>query len=330
MSENFQKNLKRVLLTAVVLSFVLSLFSRWIFEGDWPFIPFPILAGLFIAFVQEEKNAKNFIINSIIGSLVFGILASLFIFLQFYITLYFSQYPMPFSNLWEDSGRLIITTSAIVLSFLGALAGIVLKGFYKLYKNKLDKVIIILGPLLMCFFSLLVAKVKYGGTLMSIYYGWPYPLLIHQIKDVIDGFLVNKWILSLGSLYHYFIFDYLFYLIIFVFVFSLVRIINYKKKILNSTFVLFGFLILGIISFTSYLPLRQNYISNEIIAAGYCEINSDCIAMDASCPFGCYAVVNKDQAIRIDSLIKSFPSSCVYGCIEKEAAKCIEKKCSFE
>lgn len=206
----------------------------------------------------------------------------------------------------------------------------ILNNFCLFYKNKLDKMVIILGPLIFCFFSLLVAKVKYGGTLMSIYYGWPYSFLIHQIKDVIDGFLVNKWILSLGSLYHYFIFDYLFYLIIFVFVHSVIKIINLKKKIVNSTFVLFGVLILGIILFTSYLPLRQNYIFNEIIKAGYCEIDSDCITMDASCPFGCYAVVNKEQAIKIDSLIKSFPSNCVYGCVEKEAAKCIEGKCNFD
>lgn len=330
MSLTFRENFKKVLSVIFFLSFIFVLISVFIFEGEWPFISFSIVAGMFIAFVQDRKRAKNFILNSLIGSFVFGILASFLMFFRVYVSEFFSEYPMPFSNLWEDSGRLMLTTSMIVLSFLGSLAGVVFKGLYSLYGRRLDAIIIVVGPIILSFFSLFVAKVKIGGTLMSIYYGWPYPLLIHQVRDVIDGFLVDKWIISLGSLYHYLIFDYLLFFIIFIFVFIFIKVINQKKLILNSTYVLFGILVFGIISFNSYLPLRQNYIFKEIVKGGYCEIDSDCIGMDGSCPFGCFVSVNKKEEKRIDSLIKSFPCNCVYGCTERQAVRCINKKCSFD
>jgi len=190
------------------------------------------------------------------------------------------------------------------------------------YWFKEELYFLILAHAFVCFMGGLIGIVLKG--LYSLY-----GKKLDQIKDVIDGFLVDRWIVSLGSMYHYFILNYLLYLLIFISAFSVVKIVNQKKKILNLTFVLFGILIFGMISFNSYLPFRQAYIFNEIIDANYCEQDSDCELMEGSCPFGCYAVVNKKEAQRISGLIKSFPSNCVYGCIEIESARCVNKRCDF-
>jgi len=61
---------------------------------------------------------------------------------------------------------------------------------------------------------------------MSILHGWPYPLLNHQIKDVVDNIPINEWIVNLGSLYHYLLFNYLFYLIMTVILYSFIKLLN--------------------------------------------------------------------------------------------------------
>ena len=323
------KNFKRVITVSAVSAIFTTIMSYWIFSGDWPFFPYVLLGGFFIVIIQKENKTKDFVLNLFIGSLFYSVLTSVLIFLRMYIFYFSDEYSLSFSDYWFKEELYFLILAHAFVCFMGGLIGIVLKGLYSLYGKKLDKILMFGGPLLMVFFSLFVAEVKIGRTLMSIVYGWPYPFLIHQIKDVIDGFLVDRWIVSLGSMYHYFILNYLLYLLIFISAFSVVKIVNQKKKILNLTFVLFGILIFGMISFNSYLPFRQAYIFNEIIDANYCEQDSDCELMEGSCPFGCYAVVNKKEAQRISGLIKSFPSNCVYGCIEIESARCVNKRCDF-
>ncbi len=123
--------------------------------------------------------------------------------------------PLPFKELW-DKDYIIIGAVIMIVSFVGGLVGIVLKGFYILYKDKLNKIIILIGPLLALFSSLAVCKIKLGGTIMSSLHGWPYPFWIHQIKDIVDGFFIDKWIFLPGSLYHYVILNYILYLVVFI------------------------------------------------------------------------------------------------------------------
>jgi len=61
---------------------------------------------------------------------------------------------------------------------------------------------------------------------MSTLHGWPYPLLNHQIKDVVDNIPINEWIINFGSLYHYFLFNYLFYLVVTIILYSFIKLLN--------------------------------------------------------------------------------------------------------
>jgi len=323
------KKYKAVILVSIISALVCAVASFWVGEGDWPFLPYVLLAGGFMVWIQKEDATHKFLGRLLIGSLLFGFLTMTLIFLRmFVLSQLVYDSPLPFSVLWNKDILMVATVFSLV-GFLGGLLGIVLKGFYSLYKTKLDKVLIFIGPLLVVFSSLAIIKVKIGGTIMSSLHGWPYPFWIHQIKDVVDGFQIDKWIFSPGSLYHYVIFNYLLYLIIFFLAYYLIKFVNKKLKIkkINTTIFLFGLLTLMIVGFISFLAVKQSYISHQIASAGYCETNSDCVIISNKCPFSCAVVTNKSNANRITNLINSFPATCELKCFGREKAVCLENKC---
>jgi len=322
--------MKKVIILSALFSFLMMLFSRFLFQGDWPFGVHIFLVGVFISFTLTDKSSRDYLLKLLIASFVFSFLTVLFISFQTYFRLLFTAYPMPFYQLISDSSLSDLAFSFLVLSFLGGLTGIIFKGTYSFYGKRLDRVMLFGGPLLLVALSFFVTLQKIGGTQQSFVYGWPYPLLEHKVRDVIDGTLIDKWQVMLGSLGHYFVFDYLFYLLILSAIYYATKIFNKKKKIINPTFVLFGVLVVGLISFSLYLPLRQNYIFKEIDRANYCEKNSDCSLLPSSCPFGCFVAVNKAEVKRIDSLINSYQSNCIYSCIKAKGTKCIDKRCDIE
>ena len=72
---------------------------------------------------------------------------------------------------------------------------------------------------------------------------------------------------------------------------------------------------------------REANIKSEIEKAKYCEINEDCVKVDAWCPFGCSVYVNKAEADRIQELIDSFKSNCQYRCQASIGVECKNNKC---
>ncbi|MFH1890049.1 MAG: hypothetical protein ABIJ91_00540 [Candidatus Kuenenbacteria bacterium] len=323
------KKFKPVILISIISAIVCSAVSFWVGGVDWPFLPYLLLAGCFIILIQKETVAYKFLDKLLVGSLLFGFLTMTLVFLRMFAMSHLVyDSPLPFS-FWWDGDMFIMAAVFVFVSFLGGLLGIVLKGFHTLYKNKLDKVIVFTGPLLVLFSTLSIYKIKIGGTIMSSLHGWPYPFMIHQIKDVLDNFAIDKWIFSPGSLYHYIIFNYLLYLLIFILAYYLIKFINTKlaTKKINSTVFLFGLFVLLIIVFTSFLPAKKSYISHQISGSGYCEENSDCVIIRNKCPFSCAVVVNKNNANRITDLINSFPSTCELNCFGREKAACLENKC---
>ncbi|MDD5032256.1 MAG: hypothetical protein PHR36_04430 [Patescibacteria group bacterium] len=323
------RRFKKTILTSIICALVFLIVSSWIFEYEWSILPYLVLAGFFLVLVQSEEKSYKFLGKLAIGSIVFGFLAAILIFLRMYaMSRWVYDAPLPFHELW-DRDRFIMAAVFSFVSFLGGLLGIVLKGIYALYKNKLDKVIIFIGPLVVLFSSLAVYKIKIGGTIMSARHGWPYPFWIHQIKDVLDDFPIDKWIFSPGSFYHYVIFDYFLYLIIFVLVYFLIKFINQKlgMKKINATLFLFGLLVVIVLIFTSFLSVKKSYVSREIHKAGDCEINADCVIIANRSPFSCAIVVNKISADRILKLVNSFPSKGELQCSGREEAVCLEKKC---
>lgn len=292
-------------------------------------MPYLFLAGCFLVWTQAENKSYKFLGKLAIGSIIFSFLSVFLIFLRMYVmSRWVYDAPLPFSELWDEE-RFAMAAVFSLSSFLGGMVGIVLKGFYELYRNKLDVVIIFVGPLLALLASLSILKIKFGGTIMSGFYGWPYSFLIHQIKDVVDGFSIDTWIFSPGSLYHYVIFDYFLYLIIFISVYCLIRFINKNLKIIkiNSTIFLFGVLAVMILALVSFLSVKESYISYLIFRAGNCETDNDCVVVANRAPFSCAIVANKNNLEKILNLVNSFPSTGKLECSGREKAVCLENKC---
>jgi len=78
------KNFKKTILTSIVCAFVFLIVSSWIFEGGWSILPYLVLAGCFMVWIQAETVTYKFLDKLLIGSLLFGFLAMILIFLRMY------------------------------------------------------------------------------------------------------------------------------------------------------------------------------------------------------------------------------------------------------
>lgn len=323
------KKLRPVILISIVSAIIFSLVSFWVSEFEYSFLGYLILAGFFIVWVQKETAVSKFLIKLIVGSLLFGFLTLFLIFLRIYALSHLVyDAPLPFRELW-DKDFLMMALVFTVVSFLGGLVGIVLKGLHVLYGEKLDKAIIFVGPIAAVFSSLAIYKIKIGGTIMSSLHGWPYYFWVYQIKDVLDGFSIDRWIFSPGSLYHYLVFNYLLYFVIFIPVYFLIVFANKRLKTrkINTTFVLFGVLAVMILALTSFLSVKKSYISYQISWAKECVRSSDCEIIANRSPFSCAVVVNKGNTDRILGLLDSFPSTGELQCSGNEKAVCLDGRC---
>lgn len=316
-----------VILSSIISSVLLSLVSFFVPHMDWMFIPYLALAGCFMVWAQKENKSYKFLIKLLVGSLVLGFLVMFLIFVKMYVFSHAYHVPLLFKELW-DKDTLVLSLVYVFLSFLGGLLGIFLKGIYFLYKQKLNWWIVFIGSSLTTIASLAVFKVKIGGTIMSGYFGLPYSYFTYQIKDVVDGFKIDKWFFSPGTLYHYLILNYLIYLVVFVAVYYIIKFINKKfNKKINSVLVLFGLLIFIIVAFISFLPVKKSYIDYQIAGANYCEKDKDCVFAGTKCPFGCGITVNSGETERITNLVYSFPSICDYDCNQIIKTACLQGRC---
>lgn len=323
------KKFKPVILTAILIALVLSVISFWVPQFEYAFFGYLILAGCFFVWIQKENRTGKFLGKLLIGAVSCGLLMWLLIFFRMYaLSRLVYDVPLPFRELW-DMANVMMGVIFMIVGFIGGLIGIVFKGFYDLYKEKLDKMIILIGPLVVLFSSLAVYKIKTSGTVMSSLHGWPYPFWIYQIKDIIDGFAIDKWIFSPGSICHCIVFNYLFFLAIFILVYFLINFLNRKisTRKINTTLFLFGVLVLIVLIFTTALPFKKSYIQKQIDWGGECSREADCVIVANRSPFSCAVVANKENADRILNLINTYPSTGELACSGNEKATCIQNKC---
>ena len=69
----YMKKFKPVILISIISAIIFSVVSFWVSEVDWPFLPYLILAGCFVVWVQPEKATHKFLSKLLVGSLLFGI-----------------------------------------------------------------------------------------------------------------------------------------------------------------------------------------------------------------------------------------------------------------
>lgn len=130
----YLKKLKAVILAAIIAAIFCSVAGFWIFEMDYKFLPFPLLAGFAIVFVQKEKTSYKFLDKLLIGALLFGFSTLLLIYARMYlISNFIYNTDFPFWPLYNLKEYLIFSLVFSFVSFLGGLAGIVIKGFFSIF-----------------------------------------------------------------------------------------------------------------------------------------------------------------------------------------------------
>lgn len=326
---SFWKKFALITVVSVVLSGIFFALTTWIPEFSEVFFSLFGLAGCGFVFLQKENVSYKYLAGLVIGSIIVGFLTMTFLYLK--LLLGPGSFLGPSPDIAFIIQSLQIAAVLSVLSFFGGLVGIVLKGVYSLYGNKLDHVIVAIGPFIALIASLTVYRVKIGGTIASSYYGWPYPFVTHQIKDVIDRQFIDKWMFSPGSLFHYVIFDYALYLGAFLLMYCFVDIFNknFKKFKINRTIVLFGVLVLMIGSMLAYAPVRRMDAVRQISEAKSCTQDPDCTIVNHVSSLYCSASVNKINEKRISTLLSSFPEDPKVSCSTHMRAVCFEGTCGL-
>ncbi|MBU4512819.1 hypothetical protein KKD19_06320 [Patescibacteria group bacterium] len=129
--------MKKVILVSIVFTIISVIAGYFMFEGNWPFLPFPLVAGLFMTLVQKEKVSYKFLDKLVLGSLIFGFLTMFFIICRMYfIASLFYGAEYPFLHYFNYTDFLTLSLVFAFISFMGGLVGIVFKGFYVLYFKK--------------------------------------------------------------------------------------------------------------------------------------------------------------------------------------------------
>jgi hypothetical protein len=66
----------------------------------------------------------------------------------------------------------------------------------------------------------------------------------------------------------------------------------------------------------------------KIAASQACSVDSDCVDIGSTCPFGCHVSVNRGEAGRIQALIAGYSTDCTYySCGSIDRIACISGKC---
>ena len=73
-------------------------------------------------------------------------------------------------------------------------------------------------------------------------------------------------------------------------------------------------------------------VRSKIASANYCTEPTDCVNVGSHCPFGCYVLVNADEADSVLSAINEYfdahpGEQCMYDCVAVAGYDCVSGKC---
>lgn len=134
MKTSYLKKFLPVIVVVIIASIVAAVIGYWVFEGGWSFLPVLILAGVAMVLVQKENKSYKFINKLIIGSLLFGFLAMFLVCLRMYLIIHPANPTMPL--IFNKKDYLTLSLVFSFVSFLGGLAGIVIKGLYSIINKR--------------------------------------------------------------------------------------------------------------------------------------------------------------------------------------------------
>jgi hypothetical protein len=131
------KKYKKIILAVLAAALISSFAGTWLFVFGWAFLILPVLAGAVIISIQPENRVIKFIDKLLIGSVLYGFLALLFIYSEMYLISNFIYHSgFPFWPLYNPREYLYGSLVFAFISFLGGLTGIVVRGFYFIIRER--------------------------------------------------------------------------------------------------------------------------------------------------------------------------------------------------
>lgn len=131
------KQYLEIIKVALISSLIAANISFWLFYGDWTFLPVPLITGFLLAVIQNEDRVYKFLGKLTAGSIFFGFLSALFMHTEMYlISNIVYKSGLPFWPLYNPGEYLMFSLVFSFICFMGGLAGIVIKGFFVISRNK--------------------------------------------------------------------------------------------------------------------------------------------------------------------------------------------------
>lgn len=123
-------NRRNVAIASFIAAVISAVAGIWVLEIDRQFLPFPVLAGMALVFVQKERTSRRFIGKLFFGSLFYGFLTWLLV----YARMHFMFAEFPFWPIYNPNEYIIFSLVLSFVCFLGGLFGVVVKGSYYLLR----------------------------------------------------------------------------------------------------------------------------------------------------------------------------------------------------
>jgi hypothetical protein len=305
-------------LVATVSSVVLTWFSWRGYGFSWPSLALVAVAGMVIAAFVHEFSVVRYLVPLALGSVALAVLTTLLMALRPGITI--------------STGLFIPIALLSTLTFFGGLFAVIGKGVYSLSAGWAERLLLFGGPAVLTATSLAIFVPKYGGSVYSHLHGWPYAWLTYTVADI-DGTPMAKWYARSGTWFASPVRDYLFYFLIFVTVFYFLRLAGQRlggrwRDARLKAFVMAVMLVGGIIAQLSYNSLWQQQLWQNIIEAGACTEDAECVVAGSHGAFTCAVVTNRTEARRVMRLLNRYPGAYPkLECLPEVTPWCNQGRC---
>lgn len=320
---------KKIILVSLIGVFMPVLFIDIFLVRNFLFC-YLLIFGFLLVFLQKENSVKKILPGLFIGSF----LSVLFLIIAFVIREFIINRKQAYAVMFNHNNLLDSFFPALILMgiiFFTGLIGVVLYGFYNLYEKQIRKYFIYFSPIVLTVFSFLIMKNDFGGTIMSRLYGWPFPMLKYNVKDIVDRTMIDQYIF-LSSYVFNIILNYVFY---FSFLFLLGVIFNYLKikfklKIDNFLFLFLPFVF--IIFFFSTFHGWQKFMMQEFMRdARSCNVTADCKIVRDLYNDNAFTLVNADNYNKVRTFIYSFPYEfSTSGSRARVEPTCVNNRCTVK
>jgi hypothetical protein len=131
----YRQKLLKLFYVIIIAAIVAAAAGFFIFEMNWTFLPFPLLAGVAIVLTQKENSTIKLLDKILIGSFLYGFLALFLVYVRMYLVGLIFHSDFPFWPLYNSHEYIMGSLVFGFVCLLGAMAGVVIKGGYHLFKS---------------------------------------------------------------------------------------------------------------------------------------------------------------------------------------------------